>query len=83
MAALTVTQARDDFASVIDRVYHHGERVILRRHGKDVVAIVPIEDAAFLEAMEDRMDLEEVLRRLNDGEEPIPYEQVRQELGLT
>ena len=83
MAVVNVTKAREEFASLIDRVAHHGERIILRRHGKDVVAIVSADDARFLEALEEHVDLEEALERLQDGQEPIPYEVARKQLGLT
>jgi len=82
MAKLTVTEARRNWSDLIDRVAFKGERVILCRNGKSVVALVSAEDAAFLDALEDRFDLEEAKRRLSDGQSPIPYEQIRGQLGL-
>lgn len=82
MAALNVTQARRDFATVLSRVEHHGERIVLRRHGRDVVAIVPADDVRLLEAIEDRMDIEEAISRLRDGQKPVAYDAVRKQLGL-
>ncbi len=82
MTTLTVTDARRSWSSLVDRVAHHGERIVLCRNGKEVVALVPASDAGLLEALEDKIDLEEAERRLAEGHEPVPYEQVRARLGL-
>ncbi len=51
MRRIAVSAARDRIAEVMARVQRH-ERVILTRHGRDVGAIVPMED----------------LQRLHEGE---------------
>ena len=43
----------------------------------------PVEEARRLDAIEDQMDIEEALARLADGQEPVSYESVREQLGLT
>ena len=80
---MTVTQARGALSEVVDRVLHHGERIVLQRHGKDAVAIVSVEDARLLAELEDRMDVQEAIRRLVGGETPVPYDEARKALGLT
>ncbi len=82
MTTLTVTEARGRWSKLVDRVAFKGERIILRRNGKDVVALVSADDANLLQVLEDRLDLEEAERRLNDGQTPLPYEEVRAQLGL-
>ncbi len=53
---------------------------LLEQVGQGELVIV---DAEAMEEIEDRLDLEEGERRLADpAEVPIPYEQVRKELGL-
>ena len=58
----------------------------MRRKGKSVAAIVPIEDLATLEELEDRRDLAQAKKALAEakkkGEKPIPWTKVRRELGL-
>lgn len=44
-----VTQARTELADLVNRVVYGGERVVLTRHGKPVVALVPAEDLERLE----------------------------------
>ncbi len=50
---------RDGFADAINRAAFGQERVLLRRRGRAVAAVVPIEDLRFLEDLEDRIDLVE------------------------
>ena len=58
MARIAASEARENFATILNEVAFGGERVLLHRHGKDVAAVVPIEDVQLLEALEDKMDLE-------------------------
>jgi len=48
---------REGFADAINRAALGNERVLLRRRGRAVAAVVPIGDLRFLEALEDRIDL--------------------------
>jgi len=79
-----VSDARQDLAQIINRVAYRGERVRLVRHGREVAAIVPIEDVSLLEAIEDELDLAAAREALADPENAvtIPWEQVKADLGL-
>lgn len=46
---IPVTEARAQFSELVNRVGFGKERVILTRHGKPVVALVPAEALAALE----------------------------------
>ncbi|MBW4673590.1 MAG: type II toxin-antitoxin system Phd/YefM family antitoxin [Desmonostoc geniculatum HA4340-LM1] len=66
---ISATEARANFQELINRVEYKGERIVIERHGKAVVAIVGLEDLKRLEALEDAID-SELLRRAiaeNDG----------------
>lgn len=78
---LTASKARDAFADTINRVAYSGERIVLRRRGKALAAVVPISDLAFLEELEDRIDIAEAKKALKEKGR-IPYEKIRHELGL-
>lgn len=54
---LSVSEARDKLAEVIGWVQYGGERVTISRRGKPVAVVVSVEDAAWLEAMEDQIDV--------------------------
>lgn len=51
---MSLSEARDHWAEVIGRVQFGGERVTIARRGKPVAVVVSVEDAAFLDEMEDR-----------------------------
>ena len=86
MTRLAASKARDEFADTLNRVAYRGERIVLRRRGRDLAAIVPIEDLALIEKLEDEADVREARKALAEmkrkGEKPIPYETVRKRLGL-
>jgi prevent-host-death family protein len=87
MHSITASEARDEFADIINRVAFGRERVTIRRRGKELVAVIPIEDLRLLErleeAAEDAIDLEEARKILADPtEERIPWEDVKRDLGL-
>lgn len=81
---LDISLARDSMSETINRVSFGKERIVIRRHGKELAALVPMEDLKFLEELEDRMDLEEARAALAETEEQgtIPWEKVKKELGL-
>ena len=84
MTPLSVTEARSHFADIINRVGYKGERIVLRKHDKKLVAMIPIEDLELLEAIEDKIDVLEAEAALaeDEGKEPRPWEEVKKELGL-
>jgi prevent-host-death family protein len=61
MAFITTVVARNDFSSVLNRAAFGKERVILKRRGKAIAAVVPLEDLALLQSLEDRLDTAAVL----------------------
>ena len=82
--SIDTSVARDSLSDTLNRVSYSKERIVIRRHGKDLAALVPIEDLRFLEELEDRMDLEEARVTLAecDKEGTIPWEEVKKDLGL-
>lgn len=81
---ISVSEARETFAELVNRAAYGHERVLVSRRGKPIAAIVPIEDVEYLERIEDEFDLKAVQEALADPENavPIPWEQVKDELGL-
>ena len=82
MTTLSITEIRGHLSEAISRVAYKGDRILVRRSGKDVVAIVSVEDLAALEAMEDASDVQAARAALAESNERIPYEQACRELGL-
>jgi prevent-host-death family protein len=81
-----IAEIRNNLADALNRVAYQGERIILERRGKACAAIVPMDDLALLEAVEDREDVKAARKALAEmkrkGAKPIPWEKVKQELGL-
>jgi prevent-host-death family protein len=82
MKQVPITDARDCLGMLANRAGLRGERIVLTRNGKPLAAIVPFEDADFMEKREDEMDVAEAERILAKGEPTVPCEQVKKELGL-
>jgi prevent-host-death family protein len=83
---MAVTKAREDMAEMLNRVAYGHERVVLERRGKNIAALIPIEDLEVLEMLEDNVDLEVARRTLAQakakGEKPISWKLVKKNLGL-
>jgi prevent-host-death family protein len=79
-----ITEVRHNLAEIINQVAYGGDRVVITRHGKQLVALVPIGDYELLEELEDRIDLEKTRTALAEAKAQgtIPWEQVKGELGL-
>ncbi len=79
---LNTSQARAAFAEALNRAVYGGERTIIRRHGKDVAAVVSMQDLQTLEALEDRLDLEEARKIMNKPGRLIAWEKIKADLRL-
>lgn len=86
--SLTVSEARRQLASIIDRVRAEHSPIYLARRGRRVVAVIDADDLdeilALAEDMTDIRAAEAARAEMRDtGEAPIPWEQVKADLGLT
>jgi prevent-host-death family protein len=86
MTKLAASQARDSFSDTLNRVAYRGERIVLRRRGRDFAAIVPLEDLKLIQKVEDEIDVRGAKKALAEmkrkGLKPVPYARVRKKLGL-
>ena len=82
--SLPLTEAREVLGGVVNRVLLRGERVTISKNGKDVAAIVPLEDVKLLEELEERVDLEEARAALAEARKKgmVPWKKLKAELGL-
>jgi prevent-host-death family protein len=81
MSKVSTVEARERFSDILNRAAFGKERVVLTRRGKELAAVVPIEDMRLLEELENYMDVEAARQALKE-EGTIPWEQVKAELGL-
>ena len=83
MVRVTATEAREHFADTLNRVSYRGERIVVyRRGGKDVAAVVPMDDLALLQKLEDRLDHEAIKKVLAEPGKRMSYRAFRKTLGL-
>ncbi len=57
MSSIPFSEAREHFTDVINEVAYAGKRIVLTRKGKEMVAIVPLEDLVTIEHLEDKIDI--------------------------
>lgn len=84
---VTVSDAREQLASIIDQVRSEHEPVFLSRRGRRVAAVIDADDLErLIELAEDMADIRaaeesrEEMRRTQI--EPTPWDQVKADLGL-
>jgi prevent-host-death family protein len=82
MIRLPASEAREKFSEVLSEVSYGGQRMVLQRHGKDLVAMIPVEDLALLEELEDRADLVDVKAAMAAKAPRIPWGKVKAKHGL-
>jgi prevent-host-death family protein len=84
MGQVSTVDARKQISDIINRAAFGKERMILTRRGKELVAVVPIEDVKLLEALEDRMDLEEARTALAESKKKgtVAWKKIKKDLGL-
>lgn len=66
MNKLSIVELRKSISEVINATHYTKERHVVVRHNKPVAAIVSIEDYELLESLEDKVDLDDARRVLND-----------------
>jgi prevent-host-death family protein len=80
-------ERRRNFPDVVNRAAYGKERTIVSRRGKDLAAVIPMEDLHLLERLTqeeiDRIDLEDARAALKEAEEKgtVPLRDLIQELG--
>jgi prevent-host-death family protein len=85
MIESTETCARDDIQSALDRAVGNKERVRVVSEGREIAAVIPLEDLELLEELEDRLDVLEALDAIAEAEREggtIPWQQFKKQLGL-
>ena len=88
MTRLNVSKAREEFPEIVKRAATRKERTIVSRNGKDLAAIVPMEDLRRLERLTqeeiDRQDIETARSSLAEAKEKgtTPLRDFMREIGM-
>ncbi|MGW0845824.1 type II toxin-antitoxin system Phd/YefM family antitoxin [Streptomyces sp. NPDC002787] len=78
---IPVTQARAELAELINRVVYGGERVVVTRHGKPLVALVSAADLEQLEALQEPAE-EPVISAVSSVREAASAPREQQRFGI-
>ena len=82
MTTIPISEAREHLADLGNRVSLRGERVVVERRGKNLFALVPVEDLELLERLEDETDIRLARKAMKEKGANIPWEKVKKDLGL-
>jgi len=86
MARSATHKRPETFSHSLTRVVTKRERVVVHCRGKAVAALVPLEDFALLEGLEDRQDLEDFRAAKEEwernGRKTVPWAKIKADLGL-
>ena len=84
MIEKTASEARQNFAELINQVAFGGERIMIHRHGKELAAVVPVGDLALLHDLETRIDLDDARVALKEAQEQgtVSLDDLKKQLGL-
>lgn len=86
MNEVTVSEARARLADVVDAARVQHDPVYLTRRGHRVAAVIDADDLdRLIAAAEDLADIlaaREARREMADGQPPIPWDDVKADLGL-
>ncbi|MEV3912820.1 type II toxin-antitoxin system Phd/YefM family antitoxin [Streptomyces canus] len=78
---IPVTQARAELADLINRVVYGGERVVVTRHGKPLVALVSAADLEQLEELQKPVE-EQVVSAVSTVREVASAPREQQRFGI-
>ena len=83
---VSTVEARERLSEIVNRAAFGKERVILSRRGKALVAVVPLEDLAILEDLEQKADLDAYRKARADfergGGKAVPWGKAKKEAGI-
>jgi prevent-host-death family protein len=80
--SINTADAKEQFSELINRVSHHNERIILTRRGKEIAAIIPLEDLLVLMESQHKNDLQQAIDALKQAREQgtLSLEDFKEEL---
>lgn len=87
MTRLNISKARDEFPELVNRAAYGNERTIVSRRGKDLAAVIPMEDLHLLERLAreemDRNDIRDARAALKEAKKKgtVPLRDLMRELG--
>ncbi len=79
---ITTADARKNFADIVNKVAYGKEPIVLTRRGKEVAALVSMDELELLQQIEDYIDIEDAKRALEEPGANVSAKDVWKQLGL-
>jgi prevent-host-death family protein len=79
---LSLAELGENLEDTLKRVAGELRRVVVHHQGKDIAVLVPLEDLALIEEMEDRFDVENAEAAMAEDAKNIKLADLKAELGL-
>jgi prevent-host-death family protein len=82
-SSISTIDAKEEFSELVHRVSHNKERIILIRRGKEVAAIIPLEDLFLLQESQNKSDLHDAVEALKEARNQgtVTLEELKTEIG--
>ena len=80
---ISTADAKETFLDLLNKVSNQKARIILTRRGKEVAALIPLEDLQLIENLKNKNDLDDALSALKEAREQgsISLDDLKKELG--
>jgi prevent-host-death family protein len=79
---VSTAEARKKLSEIVNKVAYGKEPIVLTRRGKEIAALISVEELEFLQLIEERIDIEDAKKALEEPGENISAEKLWKELGL-
>ncbi|MCG8335783.1 MAG: type II toxin-antitoxin system Phd/YefM family antitoxin [Proteobacteria bacterium] len=79
---VTTAEARKNLADIVNSVAYGKDIVVLTRRGKELVALISIEDLKLLKQLEDEQDIKDAWKAKKEPGETVKFSDLKEELEL-
>jgi antitoxin Phd len=79
---VTTAEARKNFADIVNKVAYGKEPVILTRRGREIAALISIDELQLLQKIEDYIDIEDARKALEEPGENLSARDFWKQLGI-
>ena len=79
---VTTAEARKNLADIVNSVAYGKDIVVLTRRGKELVALISIEDLKLLQQLEDEQDIKDAWKAKKEPGETVKLSDLKKELEL-
>ncbi len=79
---VTTAEARKNLADIVNSVAYGKDTVVLTRRGKELAALISIEDLKLLQQLEDEQDINDAWKAKEELGETVKLSELKKELEL-